>query len=103
VEFAKVFKPYNFDEVEREILLLEAFLVHNYNRYLSNDYENKTLFLAAVGDQPAKLLITSKFDKSENQNTFLSFLIDMSGSRYGGRLDIGYLLNKIDLTEEIKF
>jgi len=48
-------------------------------------------------------LITSLTDATPGHTVFLQILENMSRRFNGGDLDIGYLLNKIDLTEAIKF
>jgi hypothetical protein len=102
-EFFNIIKFNNTEEEEREIMFLEAYLVHYYNNYKSTYYNRNKLYDREDLTAKNKLLITSVTDKSPEQREFLGILENMSGRRNGGDLNVGYLLNKIDLTEAIKF
>jgi hypothetical protein len=88
---------------EREIMFLEAYLVHYYNNYKSPYYNRNKLYDKEDLNAKNKLLITSLTDKSPEHREFLGILENMSSRFDSGDLDIGYLLKKIDLTEAIKF
>jgi hypothetical protein len=103
-KFINLIKINNFDDIEFEIIVLEAYLVHYYNNYNSTHYNRNKLFEKDDSTGENKLLISSLTDKTSGHREFLGFLEHMqSGRRNGGDLDIGYLLKKIDLTEAIKF
>ncbi len=103
-EFINLIKINNFNDIEFEIIVLEAYLVHYYNNYNSTHYNRNKLFEKDDSTGENKLLISSLTDKTSGHREFLGLLEHMqSGRRNGGDLDIGYLLKKIDLTEAIKF
>ena len=92
------------DDTHIEITDLEAYLIHYYNNYIAT-YPNRTeLYMYEEATKKNKLLITSLTDKTSDNSRFLRMLEHMStGYDSGGDLDIGYLLQKIDLTEAVKF
>lgn len=103
-EFINLIKTNNFDDIEFEIIVLEAYLVHYYNNYNSTHYNRNKLFEKDDSTGGNKLLISSLTDKTSGHREFLGLLEHMqSGRRNGGDLDIGYLLKKIELTEAVKF
>ena len=102
-EFFNIIKFKITDEDGRELIFLEAYLVHYYNNYNSTYYNKNKLYDKADINEKNKLLITSLTDKTPEHSEFLSVLENISRRYNGGDLDIGYLLKKIDLTEAIKF
>ncbi len=103
VEFFNFIKYKNTDENGREFIILEAYLVHYYNNYISTYYNKNKLYSNEDNTGRNTLLITSLTDATPGHTVFLQILENMSRRFNGGDLDIGYLLNKIDLTEAIKF
>lgn len=99
-EFINIVK-FNRIEVndEREVVYLEAYLVHYYNNYKCSYYDRNKLYDKEDINGENKLLISSLTDKTFGHKEFLGVLKNMSSRRGGGDLDIGYLLKKIDLTE----
>lgn len=103
-EFINIVKFNRINENdEREIMYLEAYLVHYYNNYISTYYNRNKLYDKEDLNSKNKLLINSLTDKSTEHREFLGILENMSSRFNSGDLDIGYLLKKIDLTEAIKF
>lgn len=102
-EFFNIIKFNNSDEDKRDVVFLEAYLIHYYNNYKSTYYDKNKLYDKESLNEKNKLLITSLTDKSPEHREFLGILENISGRRNGGDLDIGYLLKKIDLTETITF
>ena len=102
-EFFNIIKFKVTDEDGRELIFLEAYLVHYYNNYNSTYYNKNKLYDKEDINGKNKLLITSLTDKTPEHREFLSVLENISRRYNGGDLDIGYLLKKIDLTEAINF
>jgi hypothetical protein len=103
-EFITIIKFNRIDENdEREIIFLEAYLVHYYNNYKSTYYNRNKLYEKDEPTGKNKLLIGSLTDKKPEYTEFLQILENISRRHNGGDLDIGYLLKKIDLTEAVKF
>jgi KAP family P-loop domain len=100
-EFVNSIRHKNVDD-NRDVLFLEAYLVHYYNNYSYSNYIRKKLYERDVTTGNNKLLIDSVIDISPMYRDFLQILENMSSGFRGGDLDIGYLLNKIDLLDNFK-
>lgn len=102
-EFVNSIKLMNTDDSSFEIIDLEAYLIHYYNNYIAAYSNRKILYEKDTTTNKNKLIFNSLTDTEPESARFLLILEHMSTRHDGGRLDIGYLLKKIDLTEAVKF
>ena len=89
------------EDNERELILLEAYLLTFYNNSLNSDYYHKSKLYEKDEEGNNKLLINSIINKTKNID-LLHFLESIERRRSGGNLKIEYFLNKIELLEELK-
>lgn len=92
----------NLDEDnERELLVLEAYLLNFYNNSLNSGYYHKSKLYERDEEGNNKLLINSIINKTKNID-LLHILESINRRRSGGDLKLDYFLNKIELLEELK-
>jgi hypothetical protein len=89
------------EDNERELMVLEAYLLNFYNNSLNPGNYNKSKLYEKGEEGNNKLLISSIINKTKNID-LLHFLESMNSRRSGGNLKIDYFLNKIELLEELK-
>jgi hypothetical protein len=89
------------EDNERELIVLEAYLLNFYNNSLNSDYYHKSKLYEKDEEGNNKLLINSIINKAKNID-LLHFLESIERRRSGGDLKIEYFLNKIELLEELK-
>lgn len=89
------------EDNERELIVLEAYLLNFYNNSLNSDYSHKSKLYEKDEKGNNKLLISSIINNTKNID-LLHFLESIERRRSGGDLKIEYFLNKIELLEELK-
>ena len=99
-EFLKIIMPNKKEETERDLIWFEAYLVNLYHNYLESIYSRKTLYEYDSEKGSNELLINSIINKEKN-SVLLNILEVITGTRNEGDLDLGYLLKRIELLENI--
>ena len=89
------------EDNERELLVLEAYLLNFYNNSLNSDYYHRSKLYERDSEGKSKLLINSIINKTKNID-LLHFLESINRGRSGGDLKLDYFLSKIELLEELK-
>lgn len=89
------------EDNERELLVLEAYLLNFYNNSLNSGYYHRSKLYERDAEGKSKLLINSIINKTKNID-LLHFLESINRGRSGGDLELDYFLNKIELLEELK-
>lgn len=89
------------EDNERELLVLEAYLLNFYNNSLNSDYYHRSKLYEIDSEGKSKLLINSIINKTKNID-LLHFLESINRGRSGGDLKLDYFLSKIELLEELK-
>jgi len=100
-EFNKIC-PKTTLEIERnEFIYIEAMLIFFYNNGLGNNervrLSNHAGFEITKSNDP----VISLIDKSPNQDNFVSFLTSLENNSYIKNIKIQYLLNTLDLVDDI--
>lgn len=92
----------NLDEDnERELIVLEAYLLNFYNNSLNSGYYHRSKLYERDKEGKNKLLINSIINK-EKSMYLLDILESINRRRSGGDLTLDYFLNKIELLEELR-
>jgi len=102
-ELINIVKFWDMDNDARDMIFLEAYLVHYYNNYKTTRYYRNKLFIKDEATGKNKLSISSLTDKTPEHTDFLEILENTLHRFNGGELDMGYLFKKIELTEAVKF
>jgi hypothetical protein len=89
------------EDNERELMVLEAYLLNFYTNSLNADYYQKSKLYERGEDGNNKLLISSIINKTKDID-LLRFIESINMGRSGGDLKLKYFLDKIELLEEIK-
>lgn len=89
------------EKAQKELMWIEAYLLNQYINYLTenNYYREKLYEIDSNNSGQYKLLIKSVIGEDQ---VFLNILDNMNHRRNGGNLDLGYLMDKIDLFDTIK-
>jgi hypothetical protein len=91
--------PPNIEESDLNMFLyLETLLIFFYNNYYKVIYKNSKLFGRRAGTEEKKLLVTSKADKSPNNQNYLSLIVMHQEERYN-HMQLNPFLDQIDLMQ----
>jgi hypothetical protein len=88
------------EETEYNFLFLEANLVQYYHNYIIGEYGRKRFF-ESDGNGGFKGQYNSVVQKSDENQRFYSILHKINRIGNSGDLNIGYFINRIELTEDI--
>lgn len=100
-KFFEIVKSSEDENIQRDLMWLEGSLLNFYRNYLSKNNYSKIKLFERDNSGQNKLLIKSFIDNSKERE-FLIILESFETRRGGGELDLGYLINKIDLLEDLK-
>lgn len=100
-EFYEILNFKNISEDDKvAIVFIEAYLIYYYNNYISDYYNRKMLFEVDASSREKKWLVSSKMDPFD-QYDFKSNIEYIYRSD-NSSLDIGYLLERIELLENVQ-
>lgn len=87
---------------EHQLMVLEAYLMHYYNKYINESFYREKLIVRNSESHSYILKISCNINSKRNDE-FLQLLIGLQNHSEEGRLNLGYFLNKIDLLDNLKF
>lgn len=93
--------PSIHDDYSINLIYIQALLLVFYNNSFADGTKEKLLKTDAEGKK--SILITSKLEKEENKSVLMNCFDEIYNSRESYRTSLAYLLNKINLTEKLKF